>query len=68
MRDPERIPQVLGAIRVAWLAYPDERLGQLLKNALSFAGVNPDFAYQVEEDVWRDALYSYAARKPPRAR
>ena len=32
MRDPKRIPEVLEAIRKAWEASPDLRLGQLIMN------------------------------------
>ena len=34
MRDPNRIPDVLEAIRLAWEKYPDLRLGQLIVNAV----------------------------------
>lgn len=32
MRDPKRIPVVLEALRAAWEANPDWRLGQLIVN------------------------------------
>ena len=32
MRDPERIPRILGLVEELWRHYPDQRLGQLLEN------------------------------------
>ncbi len=36
MRDPNRIPLVLDAIRQVWERHPDMRLGQLLTAAWTF--------------------------------
>lgn len=33
MRDPERIDEVLEALREAWIQFPDARLTQLVANA-----------------------------------
>lgn len=37
MRDPNRIPAIIGLLREVWQASPDMRLGQLLCNAHSLA-------------------------------
>jgi len=36
MRDPERIPKVLGRIQEFWEKHPDLRLGQLLVSVLRY--------------------------------
>lgn len=54
MRDPDRIPEVLEVLRVAWEAYPDLRLTQLLWN---LRDTNPHLTYtasmfyNMEDDV-----------------
>jgi hypothetical protein len=40
MRDPSRIDTVLDAVRAAWVAEPDLRLGQLLYAAVASADKN----------------------------
>lgn len=52
MRDPNRIPIVLEALRVAWERYPDLRLGQLLVNATP----NGQGLFYIEDRVWLDRL------------
>lgn len=34
MRDPERIERMIRKLRAAWYAAPDQRLGQLVFNAI----------------------------------
>lgn len=34
MRDPARIPEILARIQKVWEQHPDQRLGQLIENAL----------------------------------
>jgi uncharacterized protein YihD (DUF1040 family) len=46
MRDPNRIPAVLEAVRVAWEENPDLRLGQLVSNAASRAGHRDSFTVE----------------------
>jgi len=54
MRDPNRIDEVLGALREYWVAHPDMRLGQILVNLIG-AKFAVDIFY-VEDDVcWRDS-------------
>jgi uncharacterized protein YihD (DUF1040 family) len=59
MRDPERIPEVLEVLRVAWESHPDLRLGQLLWN---LRDINPHLSYTVnmfynmEDDVLEKRL------------
>jgi uncharacterized protein YihD (DUF1040 family) len=53
MRDPNRIPVILEAIRTYWEKYPDLRLGQLIDNA-SYHSI-ADLFY-VEDDVLLLAL------------
>lgn len=51
MRDPARIPQVLGLLHKVWAEHPDMRLGQLLVN---ITGSSDPF--HVEDDVLVDDL------------
>lgn len=46
MRDPNRIPAVLEAVRIAWEENPDLRLGQLVSNAASRAGHRDSFTVE----------------------
>ncbi len=56
MQQPIREPKaVLGALRAACAAYPDQRVMQVIVNAL--AGADP---FYVEDDVAVDALLDYA--------
>jgi len=49
MRDPNRIDEVLGALREYWVAHPDMRLGQILVNLIG-AKFAADIFY-VEDDT-----------------
>jgi uncharacterized protein YihD (DUF1040 family) len=49
MRDPNRIPDVLEALRVYWEANPDLRLGQIIGNTAARAGLGDGYA--MEDDV-----------------
>lgn len=54
MRDPNRIDEVLGALREYWVAHPDMRLGQILVNL-----IGTKFAvdiFYVEDDVLLERL------------
>jgi hypothetical protein len=46
MRDPDRIPLVLGALERAWREHPQQRLGQLFMNAVG----TEDLLFYVEDD------------------
>jgi hypothetical protein len=79
-RDPARIDRVLAALRAAWTAAPDQRLGQLLANALpperrprhngtpaDDERVHAETAqalYFLEDDEWERALAGFGARAP----
>lgn len=58
MRDPERIPEVLAAVREAWLENPDLRLGQLIYNAARAKRPLPPCPglFYVEDDDLMDGL------------
>ena len=60
MRDPDRIPEVLGALRRAWLAHPDYRLGQLILNLASEKD-----PWYMEDDDWLQRLNALAAERNP---
>lgn len=51
MRDPDRIPVILGQIEQLWERYPDLRLGQLILNIF-----RDDF-YHVEDEELVRRLY-----------
>jgi hypothetical protein len=55
MRDPARIDDVRAALRAAWVASPDLRLGQLIVNAIRPANPCPDI-FHAEDDVLLRAL------------
>ena len=60
-RDPERIDEVLDAIRSAWSASPDLRLAQLVVNAANLAGrsvVAPEL-FHLEDEVLLAGLSEY---------
>ena len=59
-RDPARIDRVLAAIREAWLAQPDSRLGQLLVNTVPMIEANLFF---VEDETLLRA-FAFDARPP----
>jgi len=52
MRDPARIPVILGQLEMLWERYPDLRLGQLILNVF-----RDDF-YHLEDEDLIDQLYS----------
>lgn len=52
MRDPKRIPQMLGKLRAVWEAHPDMRLGQMIANMAP-----PERSiFNIEDDKWDHAL------------
>jgi len=55
MRDPNRIPEILGLVEKLWKKYPDLRLTQLIMNALQ---MNSD-PYYIEDDRLYKALKTY---------
>ncbi len=55
MRDPKRIPEIVGLVEKIWKKYPDLRLTQLIMNALKMSS-DP---YYVEDDKLHEALKTY---------
>lgn len=54
MRDPDRIPVILGQLEQLWERYPDLRLGQLILNAF-----RDDFYGVEDEDLIRRMFDCY---------
>ncbi len=50
MRDPDRIPVILDELKEYWIRCPDLRLGQIISNFGSFAGLGND-PFFMEDDV-----------------
>lgn len=58
MRDPQRIEQILEALREVWEVDPDLRLGQLVVNAIRPS--EPCLAiFNAEDDVLLKGLHGY---------
>lgn len=56
MRDPNRIPVILKAIKKVWTRNPDLRLGQLIVNAVD----TEDNVFYIEDEnllFWLEELY-----------
>ena len=51
MRDPDRIPAILGKLATVWRRHPDLRLGQLISNAHlgKYSGI--DLFYIEDDDL-----------------
>lgn len=56
MRDPARIPKIIGMLQRAWEDSPDMRLGQLIINVAGKTDV-----YNVEDEVMQDDLKEWLA-------
>lgn len=64
MRDPARIDRIIGKLRKAWHASPDQRLTQLIWNAVAFATEERiDDVFYVEDDVTEKGLDEMDAKK-----
>ncbi|MDD3263365.1 MAG: hypothetical protein PHT94_00550 [Candidatus Nanoarchaeia archaeon] len=50
MRDPNRIPVILEALKVFWESRPDERLGQILSNVNRITSINNHDIFYMEDD------------------
>ena len=48
MRDPERIDKILNVIKLVWAECPDQRLTQLIVNAL---GMSDQVIFYIEDEV-----------------
>ena len=55
VRNPERIPEVLEAVKQHWKEYPDQRLGQLICNIARKEHGNPD-PFDLEDNDLMDVL------------
>lgn len=51
MRDPKRIPKILGRLRKLWEAHPDLRLGQIVGNAFSYPMKQDPYYVEDEEFI-----------------
>lgn len=60
MRDPARIDAILRALRAAWEAQPDLRLGQLVSNAAHVGGWRDPDVFHAEDDVLARGLLALA--------
>ena len=58
MRDPQRIEQILEALRGIWQVDPDLRLGQLVVNAIRPSQPCPAI-FNAEDDVLLKGLSEY---------
>lgn len=57
MRDPNRIPAIIGLLRDVWEASPDVRLGQLILNAHArVPGNSADLFYLEDEHLFEGLM------------
>ena len=64
MRDPARIPAILEALRVEWEKMPQQRLGQLIINALSQEWLAPErMVNQLEDEALVAHVQSFCRPK-----
>lgn len=64
-RPVDRIDEALAALGDYWRANPDQRLTQVVLNAVSVLGVDKANAYNVEDAALTAALRSRAPRSQP---
>lgn len=51
MRDPNRINRIIEKLRIIWILNPDQRLGQLVMNAVAHAEENLVYdVFGIEDD------------------
>ncbi len=50
MRDPNRIPQIINALKMYWEKHPDQRLGQILSNVNNVTEDRIDDIFYMEDD------------------
>lgn len=60
MRDPNRIPIVLGKLQTVWESMPDLRLTQLLINMIGYKWAKDPF--HLEDDKLEEMLDEYTER------
>lgn len=66
MRDPARIDQIIEILWETWTQYPDQRLGQLIINAVNPREPCPE-VFSVEDSVLARRLQRLAAAAGPRS-
>lgn len=57
MRNPNRIPNVLAAIKIIWEQYPDWRFGQLLENLKGYLDTKDMF--YIEDDKFIESIQNF---------
>lgn len=63
MRDIERIPLIIDALKACWTTMPDLRFGQLVDNVLShYKGTDnlPSNLWNMEDDEWLKAIQLFS--------
>ena len=50
MRDPNRIPQIINALKMYWEKHTDQRLGQILSNVNNVTEDRIDDIFYMEDD------------------
>ena len=55
MRNPDRIPVILGELREFWNQHPDWRLGQIVAN-LNYEATGTNDPFYIEDDVLLELL------------
>lgn len=61
MRDPKRIPAIIGLLREVWQASPDMRLGQLISDAHSLlTEFNSSDLFHLEDEYLAEGLKKIA--------
>jgi hypothetical protein len=59
MRDPNRIPRVVLVLTAAWRRNPEQRMGQLIINAMAMFREEAGDLYQLDDDDMIKALEAY---------
>lgn len=60
MRDPKRIDKILEVIKLAWSECPDQRLTQLIVNAL---GMADQVIFYIEDEVLMKKVAEYGQHR-----
>jgi len=64
MRDPARIDRIINKLRIAWKNSPDQRLGQLVMNAVAYgAGERINDIFHVEDEETENGLEKMISKK-----
>ncbi|MEK4140080.1 hypothetical protein [Paenibacillus sp. FSL L8-0333] len=63
MRDIERIPVILNALKICWSSMPDLRFGQLVESILSQYKGDDNLAsnlWNTEDNEWLEAIQKFS--------